>query len=161
TTVLAGLLAAGVACTGSRPSPRAEDADPAVEEPRPPGLFRDVTADAGVSFAYRNGEKAGHYAILESLGGGVALLDYNADGPPDVFVTGGGSFGGKDNKQIRGRPCKLYKNLGGWKFRDVTGAAGLEGLDFYTHGCAVADYDNDGWPDLLVTGWGRLALLHN
>ena len=66
-----------------------------------------------------------------------------------------------DNKQILGQPCKLYKNLGGCKFRDVTAEAGLDKLNFYAHGVAVADYDCDGWPDLLVTGYGRLALFHN
>ena len=47
----------------------------------------------------------------------------------------------------------VYKNLGNWKFRDVTAEAGLDKIDFYTHGCAVADYDRDGWPDLVVTGY--------
>jgi hypothetical protein len=119
-----------------------------------------------VDFTYRNGQEAGHYAILESLGGGVALLDYDGDGLLDIFVTGGGYFAGADNKEIKGHPCKLYKNLGGWKFKDVTAEVGLDRLAdgqpwFYTHGCAVADYDRDGWPDLLVTGYGRLALFHN
>jgi hypothetical protein len=91
----------------------------------------------------------------------VALLDYDGDGLLDVFVTGGGYFAGPDKKQIKGHPSRLYRNLGGCKFKDVTREAGLEGPLFYTYGCAVADYDRDGWPDLLVTGWGRLALYHN
>jgi hypothetical protein len=130
----------------------------APEVPPGPGWFRDVTADSGVDFTYRNGEEANQYTILESLGGGVALIDYDGDGRLDLFFTGGGYF---DGQQIKGHPCRLYKNLGGWKFRDVTGEAGLNGIDFYTHGCAVADYDRDGRPDLLVTGYGRLALFHN
>src|SRR5205807_2322137 len=109
-------------------------------------------------FTYRNGEEADYHTLLESLGGGVALLDYDGDGLLDIFLTGGGSLEGR---QIRGHPSRLYKNLGNWKFQDVTGAAGLDGPLFYTHGCAAGDYDRDGWPDLLVTGWGRLALYHN
>jgi enediyne biosynthesis protein E4 len=124
-------------------------------------FFRDVTADSGVNFVYRNGQEADHFSILESLGGGVALFDYDGDGLLDIFVAGGGQFSGPNKKEITGYPCRLYKNLGGWKFRDVTAEAGLAGIDFYSHGVAVGDYDCDGWPDLLVTGWARMALFHN
>jgi hypothetical protein len=121
-----------------------------------------MTAASGLDFTYRNGEEADHYSILESLGGGVALIDYDQDGLLDVFVPGGGYFAGPDKHEIRGYPNRLFKNLGGWKFRDVTAEVGLptEGV-FYSHGCAVCDYNNDGWPDLLVTGYGRLALYRN
>jgi enediyne biosynthesis protein E4 len=126
-----------------------------------PPYFRDVTAQCGIDFTYRNGEEAGHYAILESLGGGVALIDYDGDGLLDVFIVGGGYFDGPDKKTIKGRPNRLYKNLGGWKFRDVTAEVGLDATPFYGHGAAVADYDCDGWPDLLVTGYGGVRLYHN
>jgi hypothetical protein len=133
------------------------------EGPAGPPLFEDVTAASGLSFTYRNGEEtADHVAILESLGGGVGLIDYDGDGLMDVFVTGGGGYAGPDGKNIVGRPCKLYRNLGNFQFKDVTKEVGLEDFPwFYTHGVAVADYDRDGWPDLLVTGWGRVALFHN
>ena len=123
--------------------------------------FEDVTAGSGLDFTYRNGQESENLTILETLGGGVALIDFDGDGLLDVFVTGGGRFSGQDKTQIDGQPCKLYKNLGGWKFQDVTADVGLDKIAFYTHGSAVADYDRDGWPDLLVTGWGRLALFRN
>jgi hypothetical protein len=158
----AASLAGVVACSSDpSPEPAGRGTEPAAVADARPGLFRDVTAASGVRFTYRNGEEAGHYAILESLGGGVALFDYDGDGLLDIFLTGGGYFAGPDKKEIKGLPCRLYKNLGGWKFKDVTREVGLDKPLFYTHGCAVADYDRDGWPDLLVTGWGRLALYHN
>lgn len=136
-------------------------ADPTSDAP----LFSDLTAESGINFTYRNGEEANHYAILESLGGGIGLIDYDGDGLLDIFVTGGGYFDGPDKTRIKGHPCKLYKNLGNFRFQDVTAEVGLDTVGgrpwFYTHGVAVADYDNDGWPDLLVTGYGRLALFHN
>jgi hypothetical protein len=159
----AALLAAATfpaACNTSPPPPPT----PAVEdEPAGPPFFRDVTAESGLHADYRNGEEAGRYTILEALGGGIGLIDYDGDGLLDVFVTGGGYFEGDD---VRGHPCKLFKNLGGFRFRDVTREAGLDALTggrpwFYNHGCAVADFDRDGWPDLLVTGYGRVALFRN
>ena len=135
--------------------------DAKAEVPVGPPFFEDVTEASGVKHTCRNGEEAGHYAILETLGGGVALFDFDGDGLLDIFVTGGGGFEGPDKKTITGLPCHLYRNLGGMKFQDVTKEVGLDGPLFYTQGCAVADYDRDGWPDLLVTGWGRVALYHN
>ena len=131
------------------------------EAPTGPPIFQDVTAESGVKFAYRNGEEADHYAILESLGGGLAVLDFDHDGLLDLFIPGGGHYEGEDKKQIKGNPCRLYRNVGGFRFEDVTAKVGLDKINFYTHGAAVADYDNDGWPDLLVTGWHHLALFHN
>jgi hypothetical protein len=158
--VLGGALAAAFACCPAPPTAPAPPAPGEAEEAvaAGPPLFRDGTAESGLKAEYRNGEEPGNYAILQTLGGGVALLDYDGDGLLDVFVTGGGYFKGQE---IRGHPCKLFKNLGGFRFKDVTKEAGLDGPLFYTHGCAAADYDRDGWPDLLVTGYGRLALFHN
>jgi hypothetical protein len=151
----AGLLFAFIAgCNNNLPQV-------SIPAPAPMVYFTDRTKDSGVNISFRNGQEAGHLAILESLGGGVGLIDYDGDGLLDIFVAGGGYYDGPDKKQIKGHPCKLYKNLGNFKFKDVTAEVGLDIPWFYTHGCAVADYDNDGWPDLLVTGWGRLALFHN
>jgi hypothetical protein len=162
-------LLCGSACDSRPTKGTANTLESAESDPdlQGPDLFADVTASSGIRFAYRNGEDTSpHLSILESLGGGVALIDFDGDGLLDVFLPGGGYFAGPDKKEIRGHPCKLYKNLGGYRFQDVTEAAGLESLAdghpwFYTHAAAVADYDRDGWPDLLVTGWGRIALFHN
>ena len=130
-------------------------------------LFEDVTAGSGIVFTYQNGEDVGrHHSILESLGGGAALLDFDKDGLLDVFLTGGGTFTGADLKTITGLPCGLYRNQGGMRFENVSKLAGVETLAgnqpwFYSHGVAAGDYDRDGWPDLLVTGWGGVALLRN
>jgi hypothetical protein len=159
-----------------------------VEEdlPNGPPLFKEMSPECGIRWSYRNGQEANNLSILESLGGGVGLIDFDGDGLLDVFVVGGGyfsksaqefnvleangKFAQKDGKKvrtaeppaIRGYPCKLYRNLGHWQFEDVTDKVGLKDFPwFYSHGVAVADYDRDGWPDLLITGWGRVALLHN
>ncbi|MDB5309325.1 MAG: UnbV [Gemmataceae bacterium] len=149
------LAAAFSGCSGPAPAP---PPPPAAEEPPGPPMFEDVTASTGVAFTYRNGEDAGHFAIIESLGGGVALFDYDNDGRVDIFLPGGGRYEGKT---VLGNPCKLYRNLGGWKFEDVTAKTGLNVPFQYSHGAAAFDYDNDGWADLLVTGYNRLVLLHN
>jgi hypothetical protein len=156
--VLAAFAVIGCGSGGGSvaPVPVAPEAPP---EPVGPPLFDDVTAASGVAFTYRNGEEANNLAIIESLGGGVALLDYDGDGLLDIFFPGGGHY---RDKTVLGHPCKLYRNLGGFKFEDVTAKSGLDKVSFsYSHGAAAFDYDRDGKPDILVTGYNRLVLLHN
>ncbi len=120
--------------------------------------LRDVTTAAAIDFTYHNGREAGHNAILESLGGGTAVLDYDLDGQLDIFFTGGGKY--KD-KKILGLPSALYRHADGITFSPVTQEANLGGDQLFTHGCHAGDFDNDGFPDLLVTGYGKLLLFHN
>ncbi len=166
---LALAVLGGWACgpNGKAPAP-VSSARPAKvsEEADGPAIFSDITESSGIKMTYRNGEDKNHLAILESLGGGVGILDYDGDGLPDVFITGGGDFVGKDKKEIVGLPCKLFRNLGDNRFKDVTVEVGLSHLAggkpwFFTHGVAVGDFDRDGYPDLLVMGWGRIALFRN
>jgi len=123
--------------------------------------FEDVTNRAGVSFRYWNGAEADRHYILESLGGGVALFDYDDDGDLDMFFTGGGEISRSNPVSIRGRPSALYRNDGDWRFVDVTEEAGLSAPGDYSHGCAVADFDRDGRLDLFVCCFGRCRLFRN
>lgn len=121
--------------------------------------FVDGTKDSGLQFVYRNGREDGEYSILESLGGGVGVLDYDRDGWPDLCFPGGGRLG--PGKVISGLPTGLFRSLGSKQFQDVSQRAGVANSPYYTHGVAVGDYDNDGFDDLLITGYGGLQLFHN
>jgi len=118
-----------------------------------------MTRDAGIDFTYRNGEEAGQFAIVESLGGGVGLFDYDGDGHLDLFLPGGGSFDARH--ETVGLPSALYRNDGDWRFTAVSQAAGVDQVGFYSHGVAAADFDNDGFVDALVTGCGGLLFFEN
>jgi hypothetical protein len=89
----------------------------------------------------------------------VAVFDYDCDGKLDLFFPQGGTLG--PNRQISGHPSVLWRNVDGLRFIEVGQFAALDLADFYTHGCSAADYDNDGFPDLLVTGYGGLQLFRN
>ncbi len=93
------------------------------------------------------------------MGGGLAVFDYNRDGRPDIFFTNGANLETlkKDSPKYRNR---LFRNDGNGVYTDVTDQAGLGGLGFDC-GAAVADYDNDGYPDLFVAGVHRSTLYHN
>jgi enediyne biosynthesis protein E4 len=154
----------GCSREGELPANRVNDppsasADGKELAPRSSAQFVDNTDRAGIRFSYRNGEEAGHFAILESMGGGVGMLDYDLDGKLDLFFPGGGGYTG--NREIRGRSPAMFRNEGHWKFAEVTGPAGLTDAPYYSHGVAVGDFDNDGFPDVLVTGYGGLLLYHN
>ncbi len=108
---------------------------------------------------YDNGEESAERSILESLGGGVGVCDYDMDGRWDLFFPGGGEI--IRDQPLPGVPGTLWRNLGDTKFASVAPVAHLDLAPYYTHGCAMGDYDGDGFPDVLVTGYGGLQLFHN
>jgi hypothetical protein len=123
-----------------------------------PVLLTDIAHQAGIDFVLENSPTARKH-LIETMPGGVAILDYDGDGRPDIFFANGASVPGleKDAPKYWNR---LFRNEGGMKFTDVTEAAGLRGAG-YSMGVAVADYDNDGRPDLFVAGVHRQFLYRN
>jgi hypothetical protein len=120
--------------------------------------FVNRSAAAGVNFEYDSGDSAKRASILESVGGGCGLIDFDGDQDLDLFFTGGGQFG---STGINGLSSALYQNQGDWSFRPVTNPAGLKSDSHYTHGTTAADYDHDGFEDILVTGYGGVQLWRN
>jgi hypothetical protein len=121
--------------------------------------FVDITEQSGLNITYQNGREAGLYAIVESLGGGCAVLDFDRDSLLDVFAPGGGEFVQQD--RLAGRDSSLFRGRPGMKFEPVADVAGCADSSFYSHGCAVADADNDGFADILMTGFGGLQFFRN
>ena len=96
---------------------------------------------------------------IETMPGGVAIFDFDNDGKPDIFFTNGATQPGLEKTGPK-YWNRLYRNLGGFKFEDVTSKAGLAG-EGYSMGVATGDFDNDGWIDLFVTGVGKNILYRN
>jgi hypothetical protein len=130
-----------------------------------PAHFIDVTARAGIHFKHQAPHTGKKY-LIETMGSGVALFDYDNDGRLDIFLVNGAAFGDPTPKGTI--PSKigpkywnrLYHQNADGSFEDVTEKAGLEG-EGYGMGVAVGDYDNDGYEDLYVTAYGGNRLYHN
>jgi enediyne biosynthesis protein E4 len=140
------VLAATAGVTSSRPG------GPAAPEV----TFRDVTQQSGIRFVHNNGA-FGKKFLPETLGPGVAFIDYDNDGWPDIFLVNGMDWPGLVQKHTT---PKLYHNNHDGTFTDVTHKAGLD-VEMYGMGVAVGDYDNDGFDDLFVTALGQSRLFHN
>ncbi len=121
-----------------------------------PTTFTDVAAAAGIRFEHDKGGTPEH-RLPETVGSGLAWLDYDRDGWMDLYVVQGGPFPPSGSPRARDR---LYRNNGNGTFTDVTAKAGLADTA-YGMGAAAADYDNDGFVDLYVTNYGGNILYHN
>jgi hypothetical protein len=127
--------------------------------------FTDVTSALGLSFEYVASHTSKKY-LIETMGSGVALLDYDNDGRLDIFVVNGAPLSDPTAKGIVPQKTgpkdwnRLYHQKSDGTFEDVTQKAGLQGVG-YCMGVAVGDYDNDGFEDLYVTAYGGNKLYHN
>lgn len=120
--------------------------------------FRDVTADAGLVFNHEAGAKAGHKWYPETMGAGGGFIDYDGDGHMDILLVNGRQWPGE--RQSPEPTMQLYRNRGDGTFDDVTEQSGLQ-VPRYGMGMTAADYDNDGDPDLVVTGYQETRLFRN
>jgi len=118
--------------------------------------FRDITQQAGIRFVHNNGAFGKKY-LPETMGPGVALIDYDNDGWQDIFIVNGMDWPEHTSKHST---PKLYHNNHDGTFTDVTHKAGLD-IEILGMGVAVGDYDNDGYDDLFVTAVGQSHLFHN
>src|SRR5947209_6909200 len=124
-----------------------------------PVIFRDDSKQSGIaSFVHVGGSPARDY-ILEGSSSGVALLDYDNDGWLDIYLVNGSTLDAELGKAKPPRAA-LYHNNHDGTFTDVTAKAGVSN-DRWGIGVAVGDYDNDGWPDIYVTNYGKNRLYHN
>jgi len=167
--VLAGMavIAAAVWALVNRPEPpppeREIETAPPQEVAAPteaPALpFTDVTDEAGVDFVHFNGAY-GDKLLPETMGSGVAFVDYDRDGDPDLLFVSSAPWPDAPRPSGPRPTLRLYANDGGGGLHDVTKAAGLD-VTLYGMGAAVGDFNADGWPDLFVTAVGENRLFRN
>lgn len=121
-----------------------------------PVQFRDVTRQAGLTFKHNNGAFGKKY-LPETMGSGVAFLDYDNDDWQDILLINGKNWPGRKGRRST---MALYRNDRDGTFTDVTRKVGLD-VEIYGMGCAAGDYDNDGWVDLYVSALGPDRLFRN
>ena len=136
--------------------PAARATAPFLQAQGPLFALHDVTSQAGISFGHNSGAYGGKL-LPETLGSGCAFLDYDGDGFEDILLVNSMDWPG--HKRSRST-LKLYKNNRNGTFTDVTRAAGLD-VELYGMGVAVGDYNNDGFPDILITCVGQNRLFLN
>jgi len=124
-----------------------------------PVVFQDVTKAAGLSGWSHTMGAADKRLIIDTNGSGVGLIDYDNDGWLDIYLVNGSTFSAMDGKTTPPHAALFHNNHDG-TFTDVAAKAGVTN-DRWGFGVAIADYDNDGWPDILVTNYGKNRLYHN
>jgi hypothetical protein len=124
-----------------------------------PVVFADITAKAGLSgWIHKMGTPEKTF-IVETNGSGVCLVDFDNDGWLDIYLVNGSTFDALDGKEESPHAALFHNNHDG-TFTDVSAKAGVTN-DRWGYGCSVADYDNDGWPDIYVGNFGKNRLYHN
>jgi hypothetical protein len=130
-----------------------------ITDPSAPVVFEDVTDKTALAnFRHHSGEAAKDY-IFDTPSGGVAIFDYDADGRPDIYLVNGSTTAAMRGKEKAPRAA-LYRNLGNWKFEDVTDKAGVAN-ERWGFSVAVGDYNNDGRADMFVGNFGVSRLYRN
>jgi hypothetical protein len=124
-----------------------------------PVVFEDVTRAAGLSGWTHVMGAADRGLIIDTNGSGVGLIDYDNDGWLDIYLVNGSTFNALDGKETPPHAALFHNNHDG-TFTDVAAKAGVTN-DRWGFGVAIADYDNDGWPDIFVSNWGKNRLYHN
>jgi len=124
-----------------------------------PVIFSDVTHAAGLDRFHHKSGSSDKSTILETPGSGVALLDYDNDGWLDIYFVNGSTFPALKGNEPAPRAMPFHNNHDG-TFTDVTDKAGVVN-ERWGFGAVVGDYDNDGWPDIYVSNFGKNRLYHN
>ena len=129
-----------------------------LQGPAKPGFrLTDVTSSAGIRFRHNSGAFGGKF-LPETLGSGCAFLDYDGDGWQDILLINGTDWPGHHPQKST---LHLYRNNRNGTFTDVTRSAGLDATEMYGMGVAVGDFNNDGFPDVLITCVGQNRLFRN
>jgi len=164
---LAGVLCLGLASIipAQSPAPGLSSASQSAPQSLVAGNFVDVTEKAGVHFMHQAPHTSRKY-LLETMGSGVALFDCDNDGRLDLYLVNGAPYTDPTPKGFIPQKAgpeywnRMYHQKADGTFEDITEKSGLKGVG-YGMGVAVADYDNDGYEDVFVTGYGGNRLYHN